>query len=336
MRTLGQWRLWLGLLVSVLLLYLAMRGLNLHALLQALQGASYWYTVPALASYFAGVYVRSMRWGYILSPSHPLPALRLFPIVVIGYMANDLLPARAGELVRTYVAGTRLSISRSRVLVTIVVERTVDGMTMLAFAGAALLLIPAGPDLQRGLALALVLFLAVAMALFAARRFRSVIFGIAASLVGIAARNIGDRVQTLLSSAMDGLDVLGAPKALGIVFGTSLVAWLCEAAMYALIAQAFGLGLSPAAYLMLVAVANLATLIPASPGYVGTFEAASLAVLVPLLGVPRDLATAYVLVLHVALYFPVTLLGLIYWWQASLSFRAALSSNYAQKERHVN
>ncbi len=336
MRPLRYWRLWLGLLVSMLFLYLAMRGLDLEALLQALQRASYWYVVPALASYFAGAYVRSVRWGYILNPSHPIPAGRLFPIVVIGYMANDLLPARAGELVRTYVAGSKLSVPRSRALVTIVVERLVDGITMLAFAGTALLLIPAGPDLQRGLALALILFLTATMVLFAAHRFRSPIFGLAASLLGMAPRSFGDKVQALLSSAMDGLDILGAPKALGIVFGTSAAAWLCEAAMYALIAQGFGLALSPAAYLMLLAVANLATLIPASPGYVGTFEAASLAVLVPLLGVPRDLATAYVLVLHAALYFPVTLLGLVYWWQTSLSFRAALSSNYSQGERHAN
>jgi hypothetical protein len=105
--------------------------------------------------------------------------------------------------------------------------------------------------------------------------------------------------------------------------------------MYALVAQGFGVAVSPIAYLMLVAVANLATLIPASPGYVGTFEAAALAILVPLLGVPRDLAAAYVLVLHAALYFPVTALGLIYWWRNSLSMKAVMSSSPLEGERHA-
>jgi hypothetical protein len=332
---LRQWRLWVGLVVSVGFLYLALRGIDALSLWQALQRASYWYIVPSLIAYFTGVYIRALRWGYILSPGSPLPASRLFPVVVIGYMANDLLPARMGELVRTYVAGSRLSVSRSQAIVTIVVERLFDGITMLAFAGIALLLIPAGATLQRGLAAALLLFSAGTVSLVVAHKFRIPLLRFAALILTLLPSNLGDRIQRPLASAMEGLNILGSPSALGVALGTSILAWLCEAAMYALVAQGFGVAVSPIAYLMLVAVANLATLIPASPGYVGTFEAAALAILVPLLGVPRDLAAAYVLVLHAALYFPVTALGLIYWWRNSLSMKAVMSSSPLEGERHA-
>ncbi len=332
MKVVRNWRLWLGLLVSLLFLYLAIHGLDFGALWQALAKANYWYLAPALAAYFAGVYIRSIRWAYILSPTSPPSATGLFPVVVIGYMANDLLPARMGELVRTYVAGSKLGIPRSKALMTIVIERLMDGIAMLAFAGTALILIPTDPDLKRGLGLTLAVFVLATAAILMAHRFRAFLLSLTDFLLGYLPERLGGRIQTIISSAMEGFEILGSPKPLLMALATSVAAWGFEAGMYALIAQGFGLPLTPVSYLMLVAVANLATLIPSSPGYVGTFEAASIAVLVALMGLPRDMAVAYVLVLHASLYFPVTLLGLAYWWHASLSLDSVLRSRPVQED----
>jgi glycosyltransferase 2 family protein len=91
--------------------------------------------------------------------------------------------------------------------------------------------------------------------------------------------------------------------------------------MYLLVAEGFNLDVSALAIVMVTAVANLATLIPSSPGYVGPFETGVLLVLNGALGIERELALSYAIVVHAALYFPITILGLIFWWRESLSWR---------------
>ncbi|MCL5961132.1 MAG: flippase-like domain-containing protein, partial [Chloroflexi bacterium] len=122
-----RWKFWLGLAVSCVFLYLAFRGQDFGQIGRAIRKANYVYVLPALAAYFAGIWIRAMRWRYLLSPVADRPARRLFPVVVIGYMANDILPVRMGELVRAYVLGEREQISKSATLATILVERIFDG-----------------------------------------------------------------------------------------------------------------------------------------------------------------------------------------------------------------
>ncbi|MEI2617912.1 MAG: lysylphosphatidylglycerol synthase transmembrane domain-containing protein, partial [Thermomicrobiales bacterium] len=139
----------------------------------------------------------------------------------------------------------------------------------------------------------------------------------AASIVGLGARVLperaGAKLEELAHSFAEGLGILKRRQDMIGVGLTSILAWLLEASMYLLIAQSFGLDLSPAAVLLVTAVANLATLIPSSPGYVGPFETGVLLVLNGALGIPRALALSYAIVVHAALYFPATILGLIYW-----------------------
>ena len=169
----------MGLAVSLLCLWLAFRGLELGQVWRALTEARYWLLLPALALYFGGVWVRAVRWGYLLRPVTPappgapavrLPSSRLFPIVVIGYMANDVLPARLGEVVRCYVLRCREGVPVSAGLGTVLLERVMDGMVMLAFMAVALPLLPfsaalyqlmAGAGLVFGVGAAVLLLLAV-------------------------------------------------------------------------------------------------------------------------------------------------------------------------------
>ena len=96
-------RLWSSVLISAFFLWLALRGQDLTQTARSLADAHYGYVLPALALYFTGVWVRALRWRVLLSPMGRFPVSSLFPVVVIGYMANDVLPARMGEVVRVYV-----------------------------------------------------------------------------------------------------------------------------------------------------------------------------------------------------------------------------------------
>lgn len=324
-----SWRVWVGFLVSLFFIYFALRNQDFGHIWQALREAEYRWLVPALAVYFLGVMVRSVRWHYLLRAVEDIPPRRLFPIVVIGYMANDILPLRAGEVVRSYALSARFGVSKSSSLATIAIERIFDGLTMVVFIAVASLSIALTGDLRTIALIALLLFPLLMLGLTAfvrVPRLRESIVGLG---VRILPGRVGARVQTLADSFVEGLGILKRRQDLLGVGLTSILAWLLEASMYLLIAQGFGLDLSPAAVLLVTAVANLATLIPSSPGYVGPFETGVLLVLNGALGVPRALALSYAIVVHAALYFPVTILGLVYWWRESFSWRDAQKAEEA-------
>lgn len=125
-----KWRLWLGVGVSAVFLLLLIWTVDLGDLFLALKEANYLYVIPAVVIYFVGVYFRAARWRYILSPLSAIPVMRLYPVVVMGYAANNVLPARAGELVRAYYLAQREQFSGSTALATIGVERIYDGLTL--------------------------------------------------------------------------------------------------------------------------------------------------------------------------------------------------------------
>jgi uncharacterized protein (TIRG00374 family) len=300
-----------GVAVSLVCLWLAFRGLALAEVGRALAGARYWLLAPALALYFAGVGVRAVRWRRLLLPVADVPSGRLFPIVVIGYMANDVLPARLGEVVRCYVLRRREGVPTSTGLGTVLLERVMDGITMLAFMGAALPFLPFSPALYRLLAGAAAVFGtgAAVLVLLATRP------GLAARVAEATTRVLPagprERLRGFALAFFGGLAALGGAGATLRIFALSCAAWLLEAGMYLVLMFAFPMVPSPALAVLTTAVANLGTLIPSSPGYVGVFDFLGRSVLGQS-GVPGATALAYVLVLHAALALPVTLLGFWY------------------------
>ena len=124
---------WIGIGVSIILLAYFLFTVDIRRMLDALAGANYWYIIPAVGMYFVSVYFRSMRWSVMLKRLKPVGARRLFPVVVVGYMANNIIPMRLGELVRSYYLSQREGISATSALVTVFVERIFDALALLFF-----------------------------------------------------------------------------------------------------------------------------------------------------------------------------------------------------------
>lgn len=313
-------RVWLGFLISFIFLFLALRGQDFNQIWESLRAADYVWLLPAVAAYFVGVGVRAIRWDYLLRSVLRVSPVQLFPIVVIGYMANNVLPLRAGELVRSYTLSSRYKVRKTASLATIAVERLFDGLTMLLFIVVASISVAMTRDLRNVVYLAAALLIVVTISLLIlvfAPAFRDrLLFW----LVNRLPHSIGVRMQRMVGSFIEGLGILRRKGELLSVLLTSVLAWLCEASMYLLIAQGFNLDLTVPEVLMVTAVANLATIIPSSPGYIGPFEAGVLLVLSGALGFPREVALSYAIVVHAALYFPVTALGFVFWWRESLSW----------------
>jgi len=315
-----SWRVWLGLFISLVFIYLALRGQDYELIWDSIRTAEYFWLVPAIAVYFLGVAVRAARWDYLLRGVSKINPLQLFPIVTIGYMANNVLPLRAGELVRAYALSTRHGVRKSAGLATIAVERIFDGLTMLLFFSVASLSIALTSDLRTVFYLASWLFAAIAAGTLAFVFAPSLRDRILVAVINRLPARIGERVGPMAQAFVDGLSILRRRKEVVGIALASICAWLLEASMYLLIAEAFGMDISLFGILMITAVANLATLIPSSPGYVGAFEYGVILVVAGPLGFGRELALSYAVVVHAALYLPVTLLGFFFWWRESLSW----------------
>src|SRR5215208_6945575 len=128
-----KWQFWLGVLISIVFIWLALRGLRLEQFWDSVKQANYIWLIPGVAVYFVGVWVRAWRWHYLLQPIKHIPTSQMFPITTIGYMGNNIYPARAGEVLRAVILKRKEGVSVSASLATIIVERIFDGVVMLAF-----------------------------------------------------------------------------------------------------------------------------------------------------------------------------------------------------------
>ncbi len=314
-------RFWLGVAVSALFLYLALRGQRFDEIWAALRSANYLWVIPATAVFFVALVLKAYRWHLLVRPVKEVPTSRMFPVMIIGYTGNNIFPLRAGELLRAYLLRQREGISVSASLGTVVAERTLDGITLLIFL---LAILPVAP--QAGIPLALLIpavavFAGAGAALFLAATFpdraRSVVARIAQMPLP---RPAGERVSGLAEQFLDGLLALrGAPNALGLL-AVSILVWVVESGKFWVLMQ--GLPFDRPYYVMLFAtsVVNLATVLPAMPGYVGTFEAAGRWSL-ELFAVPSQLAFSFILLAHAILWFPVTALGLVLMTREGLRWR---------------
>ncbi len=128
-----KWQFWLGVLISIVFIWLALRGLRLDEFWDSVKQANYFWLLPGIAVYFVGVWVRAWRWHYLLGPIKKIPTATMFPITTIGYMGNNIYPARAGEVLRAVMLKRKEGVAVSASLATIIVERIFDGVVMLAF-----------------------------------------------------------------------------------------------------------------------------------------------------------------------------------------------------------
>jgi uncharacterized protein (TIRG00374 family) len=315
------WRFWLGVAISVLFLAYAIKGQKLPEVWQGLREANYLWLIPGIIVYFGAVWLRTYRWKYLLRPIKSIPVRTLFPVVTIGYMGNNIFPFRAGEVLRAYVLKRKEQVSASASLATIVVERIFDGITMLIFVFAVLPLVPTNQFLGQLLPFmsffffgALLAFLLVASS---PTRTESVYQWVVQHLVPARFR---EQVRGLLARFVEGLEVLRSGRDMLFIMGISILLWLVETWKYWFVMLAFHFHQPFYVLVFTCAIANLATSLPSTPGYLGTFEVASIESLVPF-GVPRHTATSFTLGLHAALWLPITALGAYYAWRESLSWR---------------
>jgi len=334
-----KWQFWVGVLISVFFLWFALRGLRLGEFWDVVKSANYWWILPGVAVYFVAVWARAWRWHYLLKPIKSIPTQTMFPITTIGYMGNNIYPARAGEVLRAVILKRREGVPVSASLATIIVERIFDGVVMLAFVfinlpALAKMTGSSGflGNIQQvaiygtaAFAVALVIFLLAAM-------FPTVTAKIGQWFIDrVVPLRFREKVTGVMHKFLDGLASLRSPLNILMVFVTSIIIWLLETLKYWFVMQAFGFEVSFFTLMLMNGIVNLATTIPSAPGYIGTFDGPGIAVLTAY-GVNQATAAGYTLTLHAALWLPITLLGAYYMAREGIRWNDSLRAEARQSE----
>ncbi len=305
-----RWAFWFGLAVSAVFLALALRGIHLDALFFNLQRVKPSWILVGICLYFISVLLRSWRWGRLLQPVQPLSTSVLFPIVMIGYMGNNIYPARIGELLRAYVLRRKTGVSISTTLATILIERVMDSVVMLGFVLVGLQRVPA-LSAQTGrwlLGAAAIFGLALATLRWVAHAAPTAERTIALVLRPLPSARLREALLHVARRFIEGAQSLRDLRQTVLCIGATVTLWLIEAGKYLCVALAFDLRLPFDGFLLITGLSNLLTVLPAAPGAVGTFDAGGI-LAATALGVRADLAAAYVFTLHAALWLPVTSTG---------------------------
>jgi uncharacterized protein (TIRG00374 family) len=242
------------------------------------------------------VAIRALRWRGLLAPVARLALPTVGASLLVGYLANNVLPARLGELVRSHHLGDRTGVSRASILGTVVVERIVDTGVLVAIASAAIVVLSV-----RGLVASAVLVGLAATGFLVA--------GLALALVAhrlpfadrvVAAAERRPAVARAASRLRGGLAVAGRPRTMAAAIGWSVAAWAATIVAFAAAGQAIGVEMTWGQAALLAAGVSLVTAIPAGPGYIGTFELAAVEI-ARAVGVAPEPAFALALLVHAAI-----------------------------------
>lgn len=329
-------RLWIGLVITIVSLVLAFQGIQLDKLAESFAKFN-WLWLPVLVLTFFVSYIgRAFRWQALFAPFKPRFS-QVFATLNIGYFLSNITPARLGDIVRPYLLGTIENIPVARAYSTVVIERAMDGLTVVLFL---LVLLPVLPNLPpewvtSGLILgAIGIGLLVALALISLQRERGVAFlrKLASPFKFLDREGLWHFIGNLI----DGFGVTRTPRPLVTAGFWSLEVWIFGSVLAWVTLYAMDIQLPLAAGVLVQVAAALAVTVAPSPGQVGVFHLITVTVL-KLYGIDPSQALAYAFVLHGLTYILLMLLGIGSMWREGLDWNKIqnISSQNATAEKPV-
>ncbi len=329
-----NWKALLGTLISAAFLVLAFRKANLHEIKLALAQADYVFLIPAVLLALLSVLVRAIRWRFLLLPVKRIGILSLFSATVIGMMANNLLPARLGEIVRAYAIGQKEQISKSSSLATIVIERLFDGLMLLLFLAIVLLFFSIsspgwlGNAAYAALAMYLVVLVVLILLKVRTERFVRIVTLICKPLP----ERFSERILHILHSFIDGLKILNNARYIIASLLLTFFVWLPNVLVIHILLISFGINLPLFASFLLIVALGIGVMIPSAPGFVGTIQFVCVAALA-LFAVTRSEALSFSMIYHASVFIPVTFVGLVFMFIERVSFSEVRSSTWRQSKK---
>ncbi|MDQ3555976.1 MAG: flippase-like domain-containing protein [Gemmatimonadota bacterium] len=315
----------LGIAISVFFLWWALHDVSLAEVVHEIRSADPLLFFLAAVAATLGIPIRALRWKSLLHGSGSAAPLEpRMAATAIGFGANNVLPARVGELIRAVSLARLARIPLGSVFGSLVLERVFDAVVLLGFLFAAM----ASPSFPGEMGGGMDPRVAARWAAGATVLLGVLLFAAAAApdAVLLLAAWFGDRllpsrvrvpVHGALRSFVGGLGVLRSARLFVVALAWAAAQWLFLGFSFLLGFRAFGIDVPYVGALFLQSLTSLAVAVPSSPGFFGPFEAAA-RVGLGLWGVPSGRAVSFAIGFHLAGFVPVTLLGLFYFWKVGL------------------
>ncbi len=302
----------LGLLISASALFWLAQQFNFAELTSALSQVDISVLAPVPVLIFMSFITRAQRWRLLVDHQPPVRFWQSFSALMVGYLLNNILPARAGDVARALELGRSERMSRTKVFATLVTERTVDLVTTLTLLAAVLISYPALPEWIKKAGILLSLLSISAMSLLVlvhttGRRWLPPLVAMLARWLPVA---VGTKLDHMVISALQGIAGMFRPShAVGFLLLTGLI-WTIEVVIVYIVATSVGLPLALGNALLVLLVLAMGSMVPSSPGQVGTYEFVGLAGLA-LVALQGPLALAFIVLLHLLTLVGSTMIGVM-------------------------
>lgn len=309
-----------GVVVSILLLWLALKDTNWADIKHAFANATLWPMIPMFVCMIGFYWLKAARWRVLLSPTHKIPTRRLVPSMMAGAAGNNLLPAHLGEVVRVYYAGHTLDIPKTTVLATLVLERVFDIITVLALLSIAFFFGEFSDALYKAGALLLLIAICViaasAVLTFYSEQCVSFIHG----KLTFISTGLRETIADQLTNLGAGLASLREGRLYANVIVNSLIQWTLMAGHLYFALVAFNLDVSFLVAIVILGFTVAGLALPTSPGFFGTIEYCFVLGLATV-GIDASVAISAAIYYHIPAWLAVTLGGLVIVHFNRLSFR---------------
>jgi len=322
-----NWKVWLGIIISGIFIWFSLRQIkDWHQFAQSFQQLHYWAFFPALFGYALILIIRAWRWHYILKSQQEIRFSSSLISLVICYMANNILPFRAGEVIRAIVLARREKEGFSPVFATVVVERIFDSLLILVFLAVLLfrLQIPSSYQeialvLRKGGIIALTIAVILVVFLYLIYYAQAWVLGVSDKVFSLFGEKIHQFVLAELKKFSQGLLILGKPYRLLVVAIFSFFVWAVNLLPIYFVGLSFGYKFSVMGMVLILFLGAFSAAIPAAPGFWGTFHYITTQGILLLGAMPKEKALSFAIVLHAFYYFPVLIVGLILAWREGYS-----------------
>ncbi len=311
--------------LAALLLYYSLRGVEWPRVWQILQGAEIGEVAAAFLLMSIGLALRSIRWRVLLSMRHHVSVADAFWATSAGYLGNNFLPARAGEVVRTLMISRRSGLSRTFVLTTALCERVVDAITLVIISSVVLLIVPEQPGWLSKAAepMAFIGFFAAAVLVFAPSLEN---FWLRVLNVVPLPHKLKEFARYALAQGLEGIRSFHDRGRLARFVSLTAVIWCVDAVVVVTLARSIGVNIDFPMAFLLIAGLGLGSALPSTPGYVGIYQFVAVSVLTPF-GITRDEAIAHILLFQAMMYVVFLAWGSIGVWRGSKAAETQLSTS---------
>jgi glycosyltransferase 2 family protein len=318
---------WIGFGLSLIFLGFFFRKIDFDSVWKTFKSVEYLYTIPFILVNLSTIWIRAKRWRYLLAPIKQIKIGPLFHATAIGFMANNILPARIGEFIRAYVLGNKEQISKTASFATIVVERLFDGFAILLIFFLVILFMPFPADrsqvfTQHHIKMAgffsFLLYVVALGVLLALRFHREKANRLIEFFFGFLPPRFSGKVIKKIESFVAGLEILQRANDILVIAGYSIGLWVVTGFSYYFLFLAFHFDLSILAAFFLLVVLIFGVAMPSAPGYIGTFHLACAGGMI-FLGIEANLAKSFALLVWFVGFIPIVLLGLFSLWKEGMS-----------------